>query len=133
MKSDIRFIVCCECRRRQVKPTCILLVYYSSDARENMIWSSCQIKMVCSCSSPCHVSWGCFYICIRLHFLYISFNRMSVLIQLLALCFIYNEIKFKSVYVWVTGNAQTLSQTITFAMCISLKNKILCDWSMLSS
>jgi len=29
-----------------------------------MIWSSCQIKMVCSYSIPCHVSWGCFYISI---------------------------------------------------------------------
>lgn len=56
---------------------------------------------------------------------------MSVLIQLLPLCFIYNvksnlKVEGQNVYVWVIKNAQTLSQAITFAFCISLKNKILC-------
>lgn len=47
-----------------MKPAGVRLVYCSGDARENMIWSSCQIKMVCSYSIPCHVSLGCFYISI---------------------------------------------------------------------
>lgn len=49
---------------RLVKPAGVRIVYCSVDARENVIWSSCQIKMVCSYSIPCHVSWGCFYISI---------------------------------------------------------------------
>ena len=51
-------------RERLAKPAGVRIVYCSGDARENMIWSSCQIKMVCNCSIPCHVSWGCFYISI---------------------------------------------------------------------
>lgn len=51
-------------RDRLAKPAGVRIVYCSGDARENMIWSSCQIKMVCSYSIPCHVSWGCFYISI---------------------------------------------------------------------